>query len=109
MASSKLLAALSIVVSVTVLVAQDHDRDPVPQALVPRDEGAGVQGFASARKELDKALRRRDVTALLALLAVDVRPSVNDEKHGRADFIAEWQLRSVDTKFWVDARRLLTE
>lgn len=61
------------------------------ERLPPRDECAGLPGFAAFRARLDDAIRRRDVEALLALTDPDIRLDFGGGA-GREQMRADWRL-----------------
>lgn len=72
------------------------------ERLVPRDEAAGVAGFADTLARFRRAVIARDRRGILAMLAPQILSSWEAERTGRgpAAFAREWKLDSPTSDFW---------
>ena len=65
----------------------------------PVDEGPSDPGFARFRAELLSAIARRDTSALLAVVAPDIRNTFGGDD-GIASFRELWRLGEPDSELW---------
>ena len=73
----------------------------------PRDDCVADSSFVAFRTSLADIVKRRDVKALLAVVAPDVEWSFGDPA-GRAGFAAEWKLAKPATSpLWGELGRML--
>jgi hypothetical protein len=67
--------------------------------LFPVDEAARAPDFFAFRAQLLVAMARRDTTALLAVVAPEIRNTFGDD-NGVAAFRKRWRLEAPDSELW---------
>jgi hypothetical protein len=72
---------------------------PVVDRRPPIDECAADASFRAFRTQLQSAIRRRDRTFILSILAPDVGVNFGGDS-GRDSFAAQWRLNAPDTQLW---------
>jgi hypothetical protein len=96
--------------------AADSGRDVAPDsslavldgtaAFAPVDEGTADPSFDRFRGELLRAVERRDTTALMAVVASDIRNTFGDD-NGQQAFRRMWRIDRADSELWSTLERVL--
>lgn len=96
------LAALAVATLAGVGQAQPAS----PRRLLPVDDAASRPDFFTFRAQLQTALARRDVAALLSVVHPDIKNGFGGDD-GKANFEVKWRPAAADSEVWATLGEVL--
>lgn len=96
---------IAAIIALLLATAAAHAQETLP----PTDDSAKDPSFAAFRAELLQVIEAKDVKALTAILARDIKVDFGGGE-GRKDFLAAWGLDTApaDSAIWAELQTVLT-
>ncbi len=96
------LAALAV----ATLAGVGQTQPASPRRLIPMDQAASRPDFFTFRAQLQTALARRDVAALLAVVHPNIKNGFGGDD-GKANFEVKWRPAAADSEVWATLAEVL--